>query len=214
VLANPQPAPSRVERATVQFVDELPGWDRVLPTTMIRPAGTDGERRAALHRFVARALSLNPALVEIEHASDRPPIVGRPLSSGLYLSTSTRGGLSAHGAARAPIGVAVEVVNEAAAIPWKALHRAEAAMLEDLKGRPQAMAFARLVSLKECYLKSLGVGLKRAPSGFSVRFRDGEAADVDDPETGVRVADARTAWRSAGGLWLAISTVVLVRQRH
>ena len=213
MLANSLPAP-RVERATVQFIDELPGWDRALPTAMILPARPVEERRARLHRFVARALALDPALVEIEHAPDRPPIVGKPLSSGLYLSSSSRGGLAALAAARAPVGVDVEVVDEAGEIPRAVLHRDEVAMLENLKGKPQAMAFARLWSLKECYLKSLGVGLRREPSGFSVRFLDGETAAVEDPVVRSEVADARTAWRSAGGLWVAVSAVVLVRQRH
>jgi phosphopantetheinyl transferase len=205
---------SRVERATVQFIDDLPGWDRALPTALILSAGPVEERRARLHRFVARALALDPALVEIEHAKDRPPIVGKPLSSGLYLSSSSRGGLAAFAAARAPVGVDVEVVDEAAEIPWAVLHRDEVAMLEGLKGRPQAMAFARLWSLKECYLKSLGVGLRREPSSFSVRFLDGEAATVADTETRAEVADARTTWRGTGGLWIAVSALVLVRQRH
>ena len=205
---------SRVERATVQFIDDLPGWDRALPTALIMAAGPVEERRGRLHRFVARALALDPALVEIEHAKDRPPIVGKPLSSGLYLSSSSRGALAAFAAARAPVGVDVEVVDEEGEIPWAVLHRDEIAMLEDLKGKPQAMAFARLWSLKECYLKSLGVGLRREPSSFSVRFLDGETAAVADPEARTEIADARTTWRGTGGLWIAVSTVVLVRQRH
>jgi phosphopantetheinyl transferase len=204
----------RVEGATVQFIDELPGWNRALPTALIIPAGAVEERRAKLHAFVAKGLALHPGLVEIEHASDRPPIVGRPLGSGLYLSTASRGGLAALGAAAAPVGVDVEIADEAGEIPWNVLHPDEAEMLRALKGRPLAMAFARLWSLKECYLKSLGVGLKREPSSFAVRFRDGELAAIDDPVARSAIADARTTWRSAGGVWSAVSAVALVRQRH
>ena len=100
----------RIEGATVQFIEELPGWNRALPTALIMPAGAVEERRATLRQFVARALSLHPELIEIEHAPDRPPIVGKPLSSGLYLSASSRGGLAVLGAATAPIGVDVEVL--------------------------------------------------------------------------------------------------------
>jgi phosphopantetheinyl transferase len=204
----------RVERATVQFIDELAGWDRALPTALIVRTGEVDERRAKLKQFVARALSLHPELIEIEHASDRPPIVGKPLSSGLYLSTSSRPGLAVLGAAAGPIGVDVEVVGESGEIPWNVLHPDEAKMLEALAGPAQAMAFARLWSLKECYLKSLGVGLKREPASFAIRFRDGVVAAVDDPAGHAEIADARTTWRSAGGMWIAISTVVLVRQRR
>ena len=208
------PATPRAEDVTVQFIDELPGWDRALPTALILSAGAAEQRRAILQQFVARALSLNPALIEIEYASDRPPIVGKPLSSGLYLSTASRSSLAVIGAARAPIGVDVEVADEAGAIPWKVLHPKEVAALEVLKGQPQAMGFARLWSIKECYLKSLGVGLKREPSSFAVLFVDGEVAEIEDPAARAAVADARTTWRSAGGTWSAISAVILQRPRH
>jgi 4'-phosphopantetheinyl transferase len=208
------PAISRAEGATVQFIDELPGWDRALPAALILPVGTPEQRRAMLRRFVARALTLDPALIEIEYASDRAPIVGRPVSSGLYLSTASRGGLAVLGAARAPIGVDVETVEEGGEIPWNVLHPSEAEMLQELKGHAQAMAFARLWSLKESYLKSLGVGLKREPSSFAVHLLEGEAAQIGDPLARAAVADARTTWRSAAGAWSAMSAVVLVRERH
>jgi 4'-phosphopantetheinyl transferase len=204
----------RVEGATVQFIDELPGWNRALPTALIVPAGTVEQRHAKLHQFVARALALHPGHVAIEHASDRPPIVGKPLSSGLYLSSSSRAGLAVLGAATAPIGVDLEVLDEAGEIPWNVLHPAEREMLAGLKGRPQAMAFARLWSLKECYLKAVGVGLKREPASFEVRFRDGDTARIDDAAAPAELADARTTWRSAGGVWSVVSAVVLVRRRY
>jgi 4'-phosphopantetheinyl transferase len=204
----------RGEGATVQFIDELLGWNRALPTALIIPAGGVEERRAKLHGFVARALALHPGHIVIEYAADRPPIVGKPFGSGLYLSTSSRGGLAVLGAATAPIGVDVEVADESGEVPWNVLHPQEAEMLRGLNGRPQAMAFARLWSLKECYLKALGVGLKREPSSFAIRFRDGEAAVVDDPIAHVAVADACTTWRGSGGVWSAISAIVLVRERH
>lgn len=207
------PAIKRLEGSKVRFVEDLPGWNRAVPATLILPSDPIEERRAALKRFVARALSMSPDLIEIEYASDRPPIVGKPLSSGLYLSSSSRAGVAALGAATAPIGVDVEVVDEDGEIPWYVLHPAEVTMLEGLAGHARAPAFARLWSLKESYLKSLGVGLGREPSSFAVRFRDGETAEVEDPVAAHEVADARTAWRSAGGVWSAVSTVVLVRRR-
>lgn len=207
------PAIKRLEAPDVQFIEDLPGWNRAVPATLILPAGPVEQRRATLKRFVARALWMSPELIEIEYASDRPPIVGRPLGSGLYLSTSSRGGLAALGAAPAPVGVDVEIVDEAGEIPWNVLHPAERAMLEQLGEHARAMAFARLWSLKESYLKSLGVGLGREPSSFAVRFRDGERAEVEDPLAASEVADARTAWRSGASGWSAVSTVVLVRRR-
>lgn len=208
------PTITRLEGRTIQFVDDLPGWDRAVPAILILPRATPEQRRAMLGRFVARALALHPELIEIEYARDRPPIVGKPLGSGLYLSSSSRAGLAALGAATAPIGVDVETVDEAGEIPWYVLHPAEIAALEALAGQAQAMAFARLWSLKESYLKALGLGLGREPATFAVRFRDGESAQIDDPLAAGEVVDARTAWRSADGVWSAVSAVVLARRRR
>lgn len=214
-------AVQRFERTTIQFIDDLGGWDRAVPTTLITGAATPDERHATLHALVARALALHPALVEIERAPDRPPIVGRPLGAGLYLSTASRGGLAALAAAPGPVGTDVEILELDAAIPWNVLHPEEAASLKALAGRPQAMGFTRLWSLKESYVKALGVGLKREPASFAVHFTDGEAATVQDAgshagsHAGSRaaVADARTTWRAVNGVWAAVSTVVLARGR-
>jgi 4'-phosphopantetheinyl transferase len=204
----------RPDNATIQWIDELPGWNRAVPATLIMADGAVEKRHAALKAFVARALSLSPDRVEIEHVRDRPPIIARPLGAGLYLSLASRGGLAAMAAAPAPVGVDLELVDENAEIPWNVLHPGEAAMLAALKDRPQAMAFTRLWSLKEAYLKSLGVGLKREPSSFLVRFADSEVATIIDPVQSAGVADARTTWRGSGGIWNAVSTVVLHRFKY
>jgi phosphopantetheinyl transferase len=206
-------AVQRVEGSTIQFIENFGGWNRAVPTTLITTSSTPEERRATLKTFVARALALNPALVEIEHASDRPPIVGKPLGSGLYLSTASRGGVAALAAAPGPVGTDVETLDLGAEIPWNVLHPQEVAALKALSGRPQAMGFTRLWSLKESYVKALGVGLKREPASFAISFVDGEAATVRDEGATAEVADARTTWRAVAGEWTAISTVVLQRVR-
>lgn len=201
----------RIERGTIQFIDNVAGWDRAVPTTLITAAAKPEDRHARLHGLVARALALHPALVEIERAPDRPPMVGRPLGAGLYLSTASRGGLAALAVAPGPVGADVEVLDIDAEIPWNVLHPDEVDGLEALAGRPRAMGFARLWSLKEAYLKALGVGLKREPASFSVRFTEAQAATVQDPHATAAIADARTIWRAANGVWAAVSTVVLAR---
>jgi 4'-phosphopantetheinyl transferase len=202
------------DSATVRFIDELPGWTRTLPAVLIQTAGPAEERQATLKALVARALALNPELVEIEHGRDRPPVVARPLSAGLYLSVASRGAVAAMAVSRAPVGVDVEAVDGSSEIPWNVLHPEEVANLRQLSGQPRATAFARLWSLKEAYLKSLGVGLKREPSSFRVRFVDGETAEIADPVQPVPIGDARTTWRAEAGVWTAISALVLVRIRH
>jgi 4'-phosphopantetheinyl transferase len=207
-------AVQRIERKTIQFIDDFGGWDRTVPTTLITAAATLEERRERLEALVSRALGLSPALFEIEHAPDRPPIIAKPLGAGLYLSTASRGRIAALAAAPGPVGVDVEKLDIGAEVPWKVLHPEEVAALKALSGYPQAMGFARLWSLKESYLKALGVGLMREPSSFAIGFLDGEAATVDDDRSDVPVADARTTWRAVGGVWTAISTVMLGRQRR
>lgn len=203
----------RIERGTIQFIETLEGWDRAVPTTLITAAATADERYAALHRFVARALALHPALVAIERGPDRPPLVGKPLGAGLYLSTASRGEVVALAVAPGPAGTDVEILDLDAEIPWHVLHPTEAEGLRVQAGRAQAMGFTRLWSLKEAYLKALGVGLRREPATFAVEFVDGEAATVRDPESRAELADARTAWRAVKGVWIAVSTVVLARER-
>lgn len=204
-------AAQRIERSTIRFIDDLAGWDRAVPTTLITDAATPNQRHAGLRALVARALALHPALIEIEGAPDRPPLVGKPLGAGLYLSSASRAGLAALAVAPGPVGADVEVLDLDAEIPWKVLHPDEVEMLQALAGRPRAMAFTRLWSLKESYVKALGVGLGRDPASFAVSFTDGELGSVQDPETRAVVADARTTWRAVKGVWLAASTIVLVR---
>jgi len=200
-----------IERPTIRFIHQLAGWDRAVPATLITAAATHEERRAVLRTLVARALAMHPDLVEIEHAPDRPPLVGKPLGSGLYLSVASRGGFAALAVAPAPVGADMEAVDLGGEIPWNTLHPAEAETLRALEGRPRAAAFARLWSLKESYLKALGVGLRREPASFAVRFLDGEIAAIEDRTAAATVVDARTTWRAVDGVWNAASAVVLGR---
>jgi phosphopantetheinyl transferase len=205
-------AVQRIERSTIRFIDDLAGWDRAVPATLVTPATTPDQRDAILRALVARALTLHPDLVEIERATDHPPAIGKPLGAGLHLSSASRGGLTALAVAPGPVGADVEALDIDAEIPWNVLHPIEVAALRALAGRRRTSAFTRLWSLKECYLKALGVGLRREPASFAITFADGETATVEDPETRIPVADARTTWRAVDGVWLAVSTVVLTSE--
>jgi phosphopantetheinyl transferase len=198
----------RNEGSTIRFIDDLAGWDGTVPATLLTDAATRDERRAALRALAAGALSLSPDLIEIEHPPDRPPRLGRPLGAGLYLSSAARGRFAALAVAPGPVGVDVEVLDLAAAIPWNVLHPVEAKALAALAARPRALAFTRLWSLKESYLKALGVGFGREPGSFTVHLSS-EGASVEDRHSRARVAEAATAWRVGAGAWVAVSTVVL-----
>jgi 4'-phosphopantetheinyl transferase len=111
--------------------------------------------------------------------------------------------------ARSQVGVDVEIVDPESEIPWNVLHPDEAAMLSRQDEAARAPSFVRLWSLKEAYLKALGLGLSREPASFAIRFAGRDAADVDDPAgPGTRI-DARTIWREVDGGTVAISTVLI-----
>jgi 4'-phosphopantetheinyl transferase len=140
--------------------------------------------------------------------------VKRPIGSGLFLSISRRGPFTAVALAASQVGVDVELVEGDGEIPWNVLHPSESAMLRQEDGPARAAAFARLWSLKEAYLKALGIGLFREPSSFALRFADRESATFIDPLAPDRVAEAKTVWRTNDGARAAVSTVVLERPQQ
>jgi phosphopantetheinyl transferase len=193
----------------VTWVDNLSEWNRTLPAVLIMVGAGAGERSTAATTLVARALGVPAAAVAIERPKDHRPTIAEPKASGLHLSAATRGRASAVAVARSPIGVDVELVDTAGEIPWNVLHEDESALLRRLQGGERAAAFARLWSLKEAYLKALGLGLSREPSSFAVAFAGPDTGRVSDPAHAPRSVRAQTTWRSAAGVPAAVSAVVL-----
>jgi phosphopantetheinyl transferase len=194
----------------IRLVDRLSEWDGTLPGVLTAERATPEGRRALLRALAARTLHLPLERVEVEHGAGRPPRVVEPIGSGLFVSAASRNGFAALAVARAPVGVDVEVADPDGSIPWNVLHPIEEAMLEPLAGLDQAMAFARLWSLKEAYLKALAIGLEREPSSFVVQFASADRAVVTDPEAN-QEAEAVTFWRGRPEGWAAISLVTLGR---
>lgn len=193
----------------MQLIDDLAGWKGDAPVTLIGLAGNAAERRAMLMALAARVLSLDPTRIEIQYRRDRRPLLVEPAGAGLHLSIASRGELTAVTVCQERVGVDIEATDESAEIPWNILHRDEVRMLKVMSGRAQALAFARLWTLKEAYLKALGVGFEREPSSFLVSFHNDEVATILDPEQRNDAVEARTTWRATGGIWNAVSTVVL-----
>jgi phosphopantetheinyl transferase len=195
----------------IRWIDSLDGWDGGLPAALVA-VGTTAEQRAHLLRaLAARALGIDAEAVVIERAEGQAPRLVTPPRTGLILSVASRADFAAFAIARAPAGIDVEVADPAGEIPWNVLHGREAAFLKMLAVEARAGAFARLWSLKEAYLKALGVGFKREPSSFAVRFAGADRAAIDDPLAWAEVLDAVTTRRSANGLSAAVS-VVLVKE--
>lgn len=193
----------------IAWIESLPEGGLALPSTLIVRGVSPEERRALLRALAARALGLDPARVAVRHAPGRAPAVIRPAEAGLRLSSASRAGTAALAVATTPVGVDVERADPAAAVPWRVLHPAEAAMLVAVPHAERARAFARLWSLKEAYLKALGLGLSREPASFAVRLIDEERAAVEDALRPAADVTARSAWREDRGLWTTISTVVI-----
>lgn len=162
---------------TLQIRETLEDCDDRLPILLVSHARDAADRHALLAALAALAMKLSPAEVAVTHGSGLAPSLVRPAGSGLFLSSASRGGLAALGAARSRIGVDVEAVEPGAAPPWHVLHPAEVEALR--RSDDPAADFAALWAVKEAYLKALGAGLSREPAGFAVRLTPVVA--VDDP---------------------------------
>ncbi|MEU6486817.1 4'-phosphopantetheinyl transferase superfamily protein [Streptomyces sp. NPDC046887] len=124
----------------------------------------------ALRRLLGAYLGMPPRRVTVERAPCahcREPH-GRPVLPGgaLHFSLSHCTGISLLAFATAPVGVDVEEVVAPAAIAETAevLHPTEAAELALLPAAERPLAFTRVWTRKEAYLKGLGVGLSDDPS--------------------------------------------------
>jgi 4'-phosphopantetheinyl transferase len=166
------PAPTADEQAAAEFYGD-PLWARRFLT-----------RRAAV-RFVTAALTgLAPEAVGLRRGTTGA-LRFEPALAGLNVSLSHRGPYAAMAFAGTPIGVDLESVGDFVHIPWNVLHQDEASMLESLPEDHRPLAFLRLWTVKEAYVKALGFGLSREPSSFCVVERDG-GVSVQDPLTADR----------------------------
>jgi len=173
----------------------------------------DGEEIARMERFrfpEHRHLFLVSHLLvrtALSHYSDRPPGAwrfmndnnGRPLIDpaaepvSLSFSLAHTSGLAVVGVARkSDIGVDVEQVGrrvDAAGLSRRFFSPEEAAALENLPPGRLEEQFALYWTLKEAYIKALGLGLSHPLDSFAFRLTgkspyriDFSAADPQDPE--------------------------------
>lgn len=149
----------------------------------------------ALRRLLGAYLGLAPREVTVERAPcahcDEPH--GRPVLPGgaLHFSLSHCTGISLLAFADAPVGVDVEelVRPEVIAETADVLHPREAAELALMPPGERPLAFTRVWTRKEAYLKGLGVGLSEDPAADYVgsgpapaRMPGWSLADVRVPE--------------------------------
>lgn len=141
-------------------------------------------RRGVAAYILARQLGLPREAIAIGHDGRGRPLVALPHGSGLHLSLATRAGMVAVALAHRPVGVDVEAVDDTTAPPIGVLHPEEAAWLLTQPPARRALAFARLWSAKEAYVKALGTGFLRPPESFAVTL---------SPEGGIAVRDGAHA---------------------
>lgn len=170
--------------------DDLGTWAGRLPAVLVGEVGGSEARHALLREMAARALGRPADEVEIRHERGRPPRLIRP-RSGLRLSSASRGTLAALAVAERAVGVDVEAVGAAEAIPWNVLAPAEADALR--RSPVPERDFARLWAVKEAYLKALGLGLSREPSSFAVRLEPDDEASPPAANTSPRGGESRAA---------------------
>jgi 4'-phosphopantetheinyl transferase len=126
------------------------------------------------------------------------------------ISSSSREDVFLFGLARgARIGVDVESVHPLEP-PAIALHPAERQRLAGLPDMLRVDAFYGLWTVKEAYLKALGVGLRREPSDIRVIAQDGglEIADRGRP---VALAACRNWRESVAGKTAICSALTLMK---
>ncbi|MFE5858463.1 4'-phosphopantetheinyl transferase family protein [Streptomyces sp. NPDC056500] len=138
----------------------------------VRAADRDGYvcAHVALRRLLGAYLGMPARDVVVERApcAHCDESHGRPVVPGgaLHFSLSHCDGLSLLAFAVTPVGVDVEPVPDAAAVAESAdvLHPREAAELAALPADERPLAFTRMWTRKEAYLKGTGVGLAADPS--------------------------------------------------
>ncbi|AMJ59038.1 4'-phosphopantetheinyl transferase family protein [Bosea sp. PAMC 26642] len=186
-----------------------------LITTGARP--TDLAQRSALRRqvaqsVIARHLHIRKDAVAIGHDRHGRPLLAAPAATGLHLSLATRAGVVAVALAEQAVGVDVELVDDAAAMPLDSLHTQERTGLSALLAHDRRRAFAGLWAAKEAYVKALGSGFVRPPESFCVSLRPNGCFAVDDPLRAVAHCAGR--WRltrNGGQDELAAAVIVLDR---
>lgn len=148
----------------------------------IRPGAADRRhflaRRAALRSFVARHLGVEAETIEIAYDAAGAPRLHQPAVS-LHVSVSARGSLALLALSDKPVGIDFE--PETPTEPMiDVLHPTERVELASLEGSARMRRFLDIWTAKEAYLKALGDGLNRDPSGIATAFT----------ATGVTISDA------------------------
>lgn len=167
-------------------------------------------RRGLARTILAKQLGLEPESVRIDHEPGGRPLIAAPDGDGLHISLATRAGLVALALAHARVGVDVEQVEPDRQPPFAALHPCEQAMLRALPPPDRPLAFARLWSAKEAYVKALGTGFLRPPESFLVRIEEPNGFTVEDPQRPGSACGFNRTIRNGGHETMAAAFIQLI----
>jgi len=147
--------------------------------------GGPESRRAALLDFCAETLDIPRRRLALAHDPLGAPLLLVDAAPGAWrVSSASRENVYCFGLTRdRAIGVDVEIVRPIAT-PEAVLHPSERRRLAALG----AAAFYELWTVKEAYVKALGVGLRRDPAEIEVIFAPLAIRDAERP---VALAGAR-----------------------
>ena len=152
--------------------------------------------RRALSRWLAGARAgVPPSQIRVSYDADGAPRVVSDHHS--YLSVAARGSQALVGAAKWPIGVDLEPIGVMVDPPETVLSQSEIAFIRGLNPPLRHLAFLKIWTMKESYLKALGSGLKRDPSAISIEQIDANAPLLRD--RGRIVHAGACGWRLLDG---------------
>ncbi len=142
------------------------------------------KRRSLVRALVGRRFGSAAADVTIAHDRHGAPRALAPAAS-IFVSVAARGSVAALAIDASPIGVDIELIEPPREPVWQVLHPDERADVERDWRAGDDSSFRDLWIAKEAYVKSLGSGLVRDPSGIAIR-RPGvdEFQIVADPGAG------------------------------
>jgi 4'-phosphopantetheinyl transferase len=148
-------------------------------------------RRGLSRRLLAWRIGCGVDDVEIGYDGDGAPrATSHP---GWFVSTASRGSLTALAVGPHPVGVDVEPTTEVDPIA-AVLHTDESRALAETDIGRRADRFLRFWTMKEAYLKSLGCGFTRDPASIAVC--DGAYPDASIRDDGIPIEAACAQWRA------------------
>lgn len=171
--------------------------------------GKPDSRRAALLDFCADALAFSRDRLQLAHDPlGAPTLLIDGARTEWRISSSSRENICLFGLTRqGPIGVDVEIFHPIEP-PEAALHPDEIKRLAALPALEAAAAFYDIWTVKEAYIKALGLGLRREAT--QIRVTPGAVLVIEDQRRNVAWTAARR-WRDESFGKQAICAALILR---